>query len=290
MEQPLPALLRLMGDAAGVAALAPALRIGPLASPGGPSAPDDAPEATWLAREGFAQIAEALEGPTAARLVEAVEALIGRGLPATFIYAFDEPWLLGDALRARISALVGHEYRLVEDVWAWHVPPGRGRGWPPHRGVSDVVLDRTAPEILNVWVALTPATAERACMHAVPLDLDAHYPAELHALDAPLACVRALPVAAGDALFWNANVLHWGGACAERAAGPRVSCSFTLLRESPRAHAAPPLAPLETLSFDARIAAIARQILVYGEGQPDVSETVRMWAKTTLALAQKLAP
>jgi hypothetical protein len=222
--------------------------------------------------------------------VGATEALRARGLPAAFVYAFDEPWAIGERVRGRVSTLLGHDYRLAEDVWAWHIPPGSGRGWPPHRGVAGDRLDRAAPEVINVWVALTDVSSDRACMHAVPLDDDPGYPDALAQLTAPLECVRALPVPAGAALFWNANILHWGGRCAATAAGPRVSCSFTLCRADSLARFPElvPLPPLAHLDLAARMDAVARMILVYGGAdRGDVDGVVREWAALTHELASR---
>lgn len=291
-------LLRLVASRAAIAEMAPDLALtgsAPSVSAGEGEhgterAPEAAPERTWLGREGFAGLSAIAEPERCAALVRAVEALRARELPATFVYAFDDVWTLGERARERVSAIVGQDYRLADDVWAWQILPGGGRGWPAHRGVSHVRLDRDAPEIINVWVALTDVTAERACMHAIPLDEDPAYPGALDSVDAPLASARAMPAAAGDALFWNANVLHWGGACSARAIGPRVSCSFTLLRADAIARFAEVslLPPLENLDLTARMDAVARMILLYGGAdRGDVSPVVREWAAVTDALASR---
>ncbi len=50
------------------------------------------------------------------------------GLPAMFVYLFDQPWRLGEEVCARVSAMIGQRYEVVEDVWAWRIAPGNGRG------------------------------------------------------------------------------------------------------------------------------------------------------------------
>jgi hypothetical protein len=280
-------LVRLLGSAEELAKLGPGLTISASipATPAGPASPG---LAAGLAAEGFGAIARAAHDAPCAALVRAAAALRAQDLPASFLYAFDEPWAIGERMRARIEAMLGRPYLLVEDVWAWHVPPGSG-GWAPHRGIADVRLDRDVPEILNVWIALSDVPADRACMHAVPLDEDPGYPDSLAELDAPLASVRALPASAGDALFWNANVLHWGGRSSERANGARVSCSFSLCRADAveRFPALRQLAPLTTLDLGARMGALARMIRIYGPSQPDVSDAVRAWANLTHELSTR---
>ena len=287
-------LLRLASSAVAWRQIGPDLSVttcAPHAPPSSPLAAADAACHHWLEREGFSSLGPIAEPFVCTALVRAIQELRARGLPASFVYAFDEAWAIGQALRHRISAIVGHDYRLVEDVWAWHILPGAGRGWPAHRGVASERFDRQAPEVINVWVALSNATPERACIHAIPLDQDPGYPDALDRLDASLESVRALPAAAGDALLWNANVLHWGGPCSARAIGPRVSCSFTLCRADAarRLPGLTMLAPLARLDLAARMDVLARMVLVYGQDQSDVSDVVREWAALTHALTRRFS-
>src|SRR5262249_39694267 len=150
---------------------------------------------------------------TSARIADAVGSLVRAGYPATFVFVFDEVWLLAERVRSRVSALLQRPFVLVGDVWAWRIEPGRGRGWAPHRGVATHTFDRSEPEVINTWVALSDVEANRSCMHFVPLDEDPGYPEAMHRCDAPLERTCAVPASAGTALLWNANVLHWGGGC-----------------------------------------------------------------------------
>lgn len=293
-------LVRLTGSAAELRALAPGLGVASAPTPHEPRHPY--PERAELAsleslesleslgRDGIAALASVVAPATQPALHAAIEHLAARGLPATFVYLFDEPWLLGEHLRARVSRAVGRAYRLVEDVWAWRIAPGAGRGWTAHRGIAHERLDRAAPEILNVWVALSDVEADRACMHAIPLGDDPAYPDALASIEAPLEAVRALPLAAGDALVWNANVLHWGGACAPDAKGPRLSCSFTLCRADAAARFGDlvMLRPLAELDLARRALAVARMVSLYGgAARGDVRDAVREWAALTQALASR---
>jgi len=290
---PVQELLRLAASPAALLQIAPDLRVGTSTSlPGAPAGPpgSDLAERPWLVRDGLARFGGVVPPSVAGSLATGIESLRARGLPATFIYAFDEAWATGELVRSRISAVVGRSYAIVEDAWAWRIPPGEG-GWPPHRGIPQAQLEREAPEIINVWVALSDVTADRGCMHAIPLDEDPHYPGALDRIDAPLSSVRALPVTAGTALFWNANVLHWGGRCAARADGPRVSCSFTLCRTDAAARFPDLtlLGPLAELDLGKRMDLLARMVLLYGHDQGDVSDVVREWARITHGLASRFS-
>lgn len=245
----------------------------------------DATEAGWFAKEGFALLPFAVPNGIAARLCESIAAFVAAGFPATFVYLFDEPWHLGEQMRTRIGSMLGGRYEILEDFWAWHVTPGTGRGWPPHRGITKPTLDRKAPELLNTWTAWSRVDADQACMHFVPLDEDPSYPAALDVLEAPLANVRAAPLRQGDALAWNANILHWGGVCSARAKEPRTSGSLSFARADAPQNAQWSSNGSALLSdLRARLDAVAKQIVTYGEGQPDVSEAVLSWAKATLLM------
>lgn len=219
-----------------------------------------------------------VDGRACAELERAVDRMLEAGMPAVAVYADASLFALGRRVARAVSAALGQAYALVDDFWAWKIPRGQS-GWAPHRGTADL-LDRDAPEIVNTWIALSDAEADRSCMWLVPLDEDPGYPADLARADTRAG--RPVPLAAGDALAWNANVLHWGGACAPHARGPRVSCSFSVVRRD--ALAARGLPALENPDLRGRVEAVARQIATYGAGQPDVSPAVLEWARATAAL------
>ncbi|AKV00799.1 hypothetical protein AKJ09_07462 [Labilithrix luteola] len=238
-----------------------------------------------LVQRGWTELAKAASPATCRRLAFGVEAVLGAGLPGVFAYLFDEPWQLGEAMRARTSRALGQPYVLVEDVWAFHVAPGQ-HGWPPHRGLVTPRLDRSVPEFLNVWVAVTDAPVDRACMHCVPLDDDPGYPRALERRDAQLDAAQAMPVTAGTALAWNANLLHWGGACSPSAGGPRASYTYSLCRADALAALGVAQLRAEELTLSDRVDVVARQIVTYGEGQADVSNAMITWAKGLVLLRE----
>lgn len=259
-----------------VAALAPGLAAG--APPPVVRVLPDCRDA--LVRRGHARLGTA---PLAVcePLRDVVDALVAESSPGVLVYLLDAIWQLGAAVCAAASEFLGGRYVLAADAWAWSIPPGRGRGWAPHRGVDTVLLDRARPEVVNVWVALSDARRERACMHAIDLDHDPGYPSDLARVDAAPEHVVPLPVEAGAILMWNANVLHWGGACEAHAVGPRTSCSFTLLRQDAVERIGGPLAD----ELD-RLTLVAAQIATYGHGQPDISPEFSEWARATLAYSR----
>lgn len=253
--------------------------------------PDDGVEAALLAKEGYALLDDLGAGERGLeicrQLAQTMTRLVDEELPAVLIYLLDAPWAIGERLRARVSTLLRTPYVLAADGWGWWLPAGTGRGWEPHRD-DGRLLDRRAPERVNIWLALTDAFAEGACIHAVPLDDDPGYPSRLDEVTAPLSAVRAVPVRAGTALAWNANLLHWGGRSSQRARGPRIAISFTAVR----ADAVESL-QLTVLTEDGgsrarRVDLVASFIAAYEDHvRSDFPADVMTWAKATSALAER---
>ena len=229
-------------------------------------------DVTWdtalLEREGWSAIPGAVED--AAALAADVTRIVSLGLPAVFVYACEGVWEIGTRIADGASAALGARYELIADAWAIHVEPGSA-GWPAHRG-SYELSERAHPDSINVWLALTDVGERDACMHVVPLDRDPAYPNDLRSHDARDA--RALPVAAGTALVWNANVLHWGGPNEGRT---RMSVTYTLRRGGEALQ-------LERLDLRARLDLIAEQVLVYGDLDRSITQEIREWAQLTCGM------
>lgn len=246
-----------------------------------PARPAELVEARGLHAKGYARLGGLCERTACSDMVTMIARLRDAGLPAVFVLATDAALALGQLVQQVVSVCSSEAYTLVEDVWAWQIPRGRS-GWPAHRGIS-TLLDRARPELVNTWIALSDVPVERSCMHFVPLDEDAGYPDDLATIAAP-AGGDATALAAGEALAWNANVLHWGGPCALECAGPRVSCAFSLVRTD--ALPAIGLAPLTaSLTPTERVDLVAKQIATYGAGQHDVSDEILEWARATFTLS-----
>jgi hypothetical protein len=227
----------------------------------------------------------------ARRLVEVIDHLGAEGLPPLFVYAFDATWDVGARIARTLSAALAMPYVVIADAWAFRVAPGpEHAGWSPHRGTYELAPDRGAPDHINVWVALTDATIDNACMHVVPLDEDAGYPGDLRS-HAAAERARPLPVPAGTALFWNSNVLHSGGRSSDRAAAPRISLTFTLRRADLAGVDASHPAAIDDLGCDhrARLDLIADQIATYGQLERTLPDVVRRWARMTVNLRDLFA-
>jgi hypothetical protein len=227
------------------------------------------PDFAWKpSRDGWFEVPSVLDAEGARALASRISRVIDAGLPALFVYAWADVWEIG----ARLAA-AANGYEIFADAWAFHVAPGHA-GWAAHRG-SYELADRDAPELFNVWLACTDVGVDDACMHVVPLDRDAHYPNDLPSHDFAPDAALALPVRAGSALVWNANVLHWGGRSSGKRA--RISITFTLRRIGARREGR--CLEASRLDHRARLDLIADMVLVYGDLDRTIPEEIREWAR-----------
>lgn len=233
---------------------------------------------TDVTGRGWGQVVPTVGVKTRDAIREAIERLDEAALPLGAVYVFDELWELGAEIAAIASRAFGARYDVLTDFWAFHVAPGQS-GWPAHRGTTDL-LSRVRPELLNVWVALSDAEVDRSCMHFIALDDDIAYAAgRLDDLPNEQGVTTASPVDAGTALFWNANIAHWGGPCLSTARGPRTSVTFTLERG-----AEPSRCAADETGWT-RMDALAEQLMTYAPHAPaDALE----WARVMTALRNGL--
>jgi ectoine hydroxylase-related dioxygenase (phytanoyl-CoA dioxygenase family) len=171
------------------------------------------------------------------------------------------------------------------DFWVWHVPPSsRIGGWPRHRDFHKRVVREadSLPGRINVWLALTDAPLDHACIHVVPLPSDPNYPHALERYDATES--RALPATAGTALAWDANVLHWGGAANPHAPSARISFAVTFERPG---YGEETVDFGRTFSFSDRIDVIANQIVAYERYVPELPVELRDWARALVGLRRR---
>ena len=116
----------------------------------------------------------------------------------------------------------------LSDGWAWLVDARTGRGWSGHRGWTSLLRDVDGrPQLINVWLALTDVTTSHSRITLVPRSLDPHYPRALEEAPDERLC-KAISVRAGQAIYWDANVFHWGSEAHGVASTPRISVSYTV--------------------------------------------------------------
>lgn len=202
----------------------------------------------------------------AATISDAVKRCVAMGLPPVFVFLFDEPWECYYRLKPVLSHLLGEDYKLLPDFWAWHVDPQKAQnGWNPHRDKGYWSLDKQGiPLSLTVWIPLSEATPMNSCIYMVPAHLDPTYgtPRDKEHI-APHYAVRALPAKPGDWLCWNQAVLHWGGPSSEFAIAPRISMALEFQRGGIGEFNSPLLPSDSYPDFTFRLQLIAKQILQY---------------------------
>ncbi|AUN29085.1 phytanoyl-CoA dioxygenase family protein [Niveispirillum cyanobacteriorum] len=204
-------------------------------------------------------------------MCDAVGRLKNAGLSPVFAYTYDEFWLIFGKLHHLIRSILGDDYLLLPDFWAWHVDPQAGEaGWSPHRdkGRKSLFPDGT-PKSLTIWLPLSNANPLNGCMYVLPADRDKTYNTENEYQWAPhLPDIRALPATAGDIFCWNQAVLHWGARSSPRSTEPRVSIAFEFQLAKVDPFNKPLMKPMTVPAMDSRISLICKQILQYKHMYP----------------------
>jgi len=230
-----------------------------------------------LRAQGYMQLDHVLAPGSCEELAACVEHLVEAGVPPVFAFVYDAFWDLFDAIARGIGPPLGRTLQVLPDFWVWRVTAAKAEGgWSPHRDYRSAVVrgaDGFADR-LNVWVALTDAPRNNACLSLVPRPSDTAYPnLEVD----PCAGAVDLPVRAGTALVWDANLLHWSNP-ADPNAKPRISAAMTLERAT--------TVSARPSSFQERLDTVAMQIVRYEPYNLTMSPELRAWARAASALRQ----
>jgi ectoine hydroxylase-related dioxygenase (phytanoyl-CoA dioxygenase family) len=206
-------------------------------------------------------------------MAQGITRLIEAGLHPPFAFMYDEFWLLFVKLDNIFKRLLGPDYRILPDFWAWCVDPKKGEaGWTPHRDKGRIALfEDGKPKSLTVWIPLTEATTLNGCMYLVPADRDPVYGTEREKLwpeNMNYAGIRALPAQPGSVFFWNQAILHWGSQTSPRAPGPRISIAFEFQRGDVDPFNKPLMNPMHVPGFEDRLKLIGKQVLQYKHMYP----------------------
>lgn len=230
-----------------------------------------------IVREGYFQIDPPNWGLPLRAMAQAILTLEQHGWLSVFAFLYDEYWLLYHRLKDVVAAVLGEEFKIRPDFWAWHVNPSKGEsGWPPHRDWDlDGLFPDGRPKTLTIWIPLTDATPLNGCMYVVPADRDPTYgTASRDFWRFQQVDIRALPAAAGSVLCWNSEVIHWGSHSTPRAPQPRISLAL----EFQRGDVPPfnePLMPNGTVPpFPLRLQLIGKQMFQWSARYPLAPEMV----------------
>ena len=169
------------------------------------------------------------------------------GWPATFILMYDEAWQLADLANQKMRSLTSNINN--GDMLAWDIDPNRDEaGFSPHRDrqpddiPSSFHSTSGMPKYSTAWIALTDATPENSCLYVVPKMFDPGYHnGDLDDMDPLQRClpnktcyqnIRALPIVAGDGIFFSHRILHWGSRGRVGYTTPRMALSIACSADS----------------------------------------------------------
>jgi len=239
--------------------------------------------ARHVEQHGYGALSVFLPDAALASLNAAIDAVVAAAWPPAFALVYDALWSVARsvAVRAVLDRTLGGGARQVPHVWVHVVPEVAGaRGWGPHK---DGGLATRSPSRLSIWIALTDASVENGCMYVLPRShasaplLDGNWHDDTITVAgavALLSAARALPAAAGSALVWDFDLVHWsgvrtGGGVARRS----LSFEFIGADAEPAGDERPVIAcgatdPLP--SFEARLRFIADGILQYSKHDASV--------------------
>jgi len=219
-----------------------------------------------------------------------ITTLVGLGLPAMCILAYDEPWAMAAQLEHLVHVTTGG-CKFVFDWAAFCVRAGTETqgaaeaGWKPHRDrMSDLSATHGfrvngSPKYVTFWTALTDATLESSCLMCVPRRFDPGYTAgdsRASPLDVvfnsaqQFQYIRPLPISAGGVIAFSHRLLHWGSAADPRAPAPRVAIAFAMADpdlEGPYLQDEALPAP----SLVTRLALIVGLVITYDENERSVA-------------------
>lgn len=212
-----------------------------------------------------------------AAIAEGIERLHAAGWPPSFIWLYDEAWIMLSQIAPLLRQVCGMD--TCFDLFAYRVAPGEP--WMPPRRLRPYTIERRElfqstlrddgrPMHATCWIPVTEASQTSSCLMCIPRSLDAGYAkagntAPLLGLQ-ELDKVRPLAMPIGGACVLSHRLYHWGkigdavDADGERAR-PQLALSIAIadkVLELPRlSRHVLPLPPLQL-----RVALVAAQTLV----------------------------
>jgi hypothetical protein len=234
-----------------------------------------------LLTDGYFELPPSLPEAQVQAMARGLLRLDAEEIPMVFGYVYDDFWNLSGHLAGLLGAILGPDFRVLPDFWAWCIHPSRQeKGWHPHRDKGyDTILPNGLPRSLSIWIPLTDATIHNGCMYILPASRDRNFLERRPRTDvADVQEVRALPARAGSILGWHQAVLHWGSRSSDRADGPRLSFSIEYQRADGPPLGRPLLDPARLPTFEERLALIGKQILQY-QHMYDVGDEFRELAR-----------
>lgn len=222
-----------------------------------------------MREEGHFRLGSVLSKERMARMAQVVVNIVEAGYPPAFAYVYDDFWQVFRDLSPVLTPLYGEHYRVVINLWAWHIPPSDAHhGFKPHRdliGKQTLHLDGS-PVFGTVWIPLTDVTTQHACMYVLPTNQDPNVPGKMESFTIPresVQAIRALPAEAGSIMGWNSYALHWGSKSSKWANGPRISIATYIKRVEEQNFNSISVQSNQFLSLEKRLAVIGENMAHY---------------------------
>jgi hypothetical protein len=212
---------------------------------------------------------------------EGIKTLVAHGWPASFIFLYDEAWIMTWRMAEFMRSVTGNE--ISHDMLAWHVnPDSEETGFSPHRDRQPEVASKTFREdgmamYTTCWMPLVDATTDNSCLYMIPSKFDPGYiEGDIEEKD-PLSRalptkeayqnIRGLPTEASGALIFTHRIIHWGSSGRPGSGNPRISLSIGFsdyqyekpyLKDQRKVEEGAPLP-----DFTSRLALICAQMISY---------------------------
>lgn len=222
-----------------------------------------------MREEGHFRLESVLSKERIMRMAKVVNNIVAAGYPPAFAYVYDDFWQVFRDLAPVLTPIYGENYRVVINLWAWHIPPSDVyHGFKPHRDLigKNTLYSDGSPIFGTVWIPLTDVTTQHACMYVLPTNQDPNVPGKLESFTVPQECVqaiRALPAEAGSIMGWNSYALHWGSKSSKWANGPRISIATYIKRAEERDFNSVAVESHQFLSLEKRLAVIGENMAHY---------------------------
>lgn len=222
-----------------------------------------------MQEEGHFRLDSVLSKERMARMAQVVVNIVEAGYPPAFAYVYDDFWQVFRDLTPVLTPLYGEHYRVVINLWAWHIPPSDAHhGFKPHRDLigKQTLHANGSPLFGTVWIPLTDVTTQHACMYVLPTHQDPNVPGKMESFSVPresVQAIRALPAEAGSIIGWNSYALHWGSKSSKWANGPRISIATYIKRAEEQSFNSVSVQSNQFLNLEKRLAVIGENMAHY---------------------------
>lgn len=229
-----------------------------------------------LTNEGYFTLLSECKDINMEKLASNVARLMQYGWPPSFLIIFDEIW----AIVHKMSQIMFEttQNKMNMDILIWYIDPNNNQsGFSPHRdrqpeNAKETFRKDGTPLYATCWMPFTDACPDNSCLYFIPKWADPGYlngdRDDMDPLQVALPKkesyqnIRAIPLAAGTAVFFTHRIIHWGSKGRVGYHTPRIACSFAGADDSfepsyfSREHL--PFPPLEL-----RVSLLAAQMLIY---------------------------